>query len=117
MSLVVGRLAVETEDGRDFKKAYNLEGATHVHFEEAYLYPVHQVGWMADFILRQPSITFSMAGDPGQLAPVHQDLCVDSDLWYEHAFAKMFPRRICLQVSKRVPDVADRARMLTCPLQ
>ena len=68
---------------------------------------------MADFILRQPSITFSMAGDPGQLAPVHQDLCVDSDLWYERAFAKMFPRRICLQVSKRVPDEADRGRMLT----
>ncbi len=82
---LVGRLAVETEDGRDFKKAYNLEGATHVHFEEAYLYPVHQVGWMADFLLRQPSITFSMAGDPGQLAPVHQDLCVDSDLCYERA--------------------------------
>ena len=68
---------------------------------------------MAVFILGQPLITFSMAGDPKQIAPVHQDLCVDSDTWYERAFAKMFPRRICLQVSKRVPDEADRARMLT----
>ena len=44
---LVGRMAVETEEGRDCKKAYNLEGVTHIHFEEAYLYPVHQVGWMA----------------------------------------------------------------------
>jgi hypothetical protein len=109
---LVGRLAVETEDGRDFKKAYNLEGITHIHFEEAYLYPVHQVGWMADFITSHPGITFSMAGDPGQLAPVRQDLCVDSDTWYERAFATMFPRRICLRVSKRVNDETDRSRML-----
>ena len=60
---LVGRLVVETEDGRDFKKAYNLAGITHVHVEEAYLYPVHQVGWMADFIERHPGVTFSMAGD------------------------------------------------------
>ena len=67
---LLGRLAagwhwkLRMADG-DLKKAYNLEGVTHVHFEETYLYPVHQVGWMADFILRQPSITFSMTGDPG----------------------------------------------------
>jgi hypothetical protein len=67
---------------------------------------------MADFIRRHPDITFSMAGDPGQLAPVRQDLCVDSDAWYEQAFAAMFPRRICLRVSKRVTDPADRARMV-----
>ena len=105
-------MAVETEEGRDHKKAYNLDGVTHIHFEEAYLYPVHQVGWMASFIKSHPNISVSMAGDPGQLAPVRQDLCVDSDVWYEQAFAKMFPRRICLRVSKRVADEADRARML-----
>ena len=53
-----------------------------------------------------------MAGDPGQIAPVSQDLCVDSDTWYEQAFAKIFPRRISLRMSKRVADEADRARML-----
>ena len=110
---LVGRLAVETESsGRDFKKAYNLDGVTHIHFEEAYLYPVHQVGWMNSFSTKHTNITYSMAGDPGQLAPVRQDLCVDSDAWYEQAFAKMFPRRICLRVSKRVADAADRARMV-----
>ena len=110
---LVGRLAVETEEGHSFKKAYNLAGVTHVHFEEVYLLPVNQVGWIRDFMRKNPRITYSMAGDPGQLAPVRQDLCVDSDLWYEQAFASMFPRRICLQVSKRVADEADRARMLT----
>jgi hypothetical protein len=109
---LVGRLAVETEDGRDLKRAYNLTGVTHVHFEEAYLYPVHQVGWMASFMAKHPDLSYSMAGDPGQLAPVRQDLCVDSDAWYERAFATMFPRRICLRVSKRVTDPADRARMV-----
>ena len=109
---LVGRLAVETEDGRDYKKAYNLDGVTHIHFEEAYLYPVHQVGWMADFMAKHPDLSYSMAGDPGQLAPVRQDLCVDSDAWYEQAFATMFPRRICLRVSKRVTDPADREKMM-----
>ena len=65
--------------GHDHKKAYNLQGVTHIHFEEVYLLPVHQVGWMASFIKSHPNISVSMAGDPGQLAPVHQYLCVDSD--------------------------------------
>ena len=43
---------------------------------------------------------------------MYQDLCVNSDVWYEQAFVSMFPRRICLRVSKRVADEADRARML-----
>jgi hypothetical protein len=110
---LVGRLAVETDEGRSVKKAYNLVGVTHIHFEEVYLLPVQQVGWIRDFMRKNPHITYSMAGDPGQLAPVRQDLCVDSDLWYEQAFASMFPRRICLQISKRVTDEADRCRMLT----
>ena len=107
-------MAVETEEGRDHKKAYNLDGVTHIHFEEAYLYPVHQVGWMASFIKSHPNISVSMAGDPGQLAPVRQELCVDSDTWYEQAFAKMFPRRICLRVSKPVADEADRGCVTSC---
>ena len=110
---LVGRLAVETEDGVSFKKAYNLDGVTHVHFEEVYLYPVHQMGWIRSFLLGHPALTYSEAGDPGQNAPVHQSLSVDSDAWYEMALATMFPRRICLRVSKRVADPGDRARMMS----
>ena len=109
---LVGRLAVETPEGKNTKSPYDCAGITHIHFEEAYLYPTHQVGWIAAFMKKNRGITFSMAGDPGQLLPVKQDLCVDSDVWYENAFATLFPRRICLEVSKRVPDEADRARML-----
>jgi hypothetical protein len=110
---LVGRLAVETPDGRTFKRAYDVAAITHSHFEEPYLYPVEQVGWMREFMRSHArTMSFSMAGDAGQLAPVRQELCVNSDSWYETAFATMFPRRLCLEVSKRVPDPADRARML-----
>ena len=61
-----GRLAVETEDGRELKKAYSLDGVTHIHFEEAYLYPVHQVGWMADFTSRKTGYIFRGLADISQ---------------------------------------------------
>jgi len=93
------------------KRAYDITGVTHVHFEEAYLYTVREVEWLACFMRQHPNLTYTLAGDPGQLTPVHQELRVDSDGWYETALASLFPRRLCLQISKRVTDPADRVRM------
>jgi len=93
------------------KRAYDVTEVTHVHFEEAYLYTVREVEWLATFMRQHPSISYTLAGDPGQLAPVHQELRVDSDGWYEATFASLFPRRLCLQISKRVTDPAERVRM------
>ena len=106
-----GKMVAEVEGGREIKRAYDVTGVTHVHFEEAYLYTIREVEWLATFMRQHPTITYTLAGDPGQLAPVHQELHVDSDGWYETAFAAMFPRRLCLQISKRVTDPADRVRM------
>jgi hypothetical protein len=109
---LIGKMA--TEDGADRKKAYNVDEVTHIHFEEAYLYPVHQLGWVRKFMVskaRTANCTYSMAGDPNQLVPVKQDLAVDSDNWYEIAFASMFPRRLVLEISKRVPNEAEAIRM------
>jgi hypothetical protein len=108
---LVGRLAVETEDGINYKKAYDLQGVTHIFFDEILLYPVNQLGWIREFMRKHPGITFSNAGDSGQNAPVRQELACDSDAWYDMAIATMFPRRIVLQMSKRVTDPTDRARM------
>ena len=71
---LVGRLAVETEEGAAYKKACDLEGVTHVFFDEVYLYPVGQLGWVRDFMRQHPELTYSMAGDPCQNAPVRQEL-------------------------------------------
>ncbi len=106
-----GKIIAETEGEHEVKRAYDVTGVTHVHFEEAYLYTVREVEWLATFMRKHPTITYTLAGDPGQLAPVHQELRVDSDGWYEAAFASLFPRRLCLQISKRVEDPADRVRM------
>ena len=93
-----------------YKKSYNVSGVTHVHFEEAYLYTIREVEWLATFMHEHPDITYTLAGDPGQLMPIYQELRVDSDAWYEMAFASLFPRRLCLQISKRV-NADDRIKM------
>ena len=106
-----GKVAAEAEGDHEVKRAYDVTGVSHVHFEEAYLYTVREVEWLATFMRQHPTITYTLAGDPGQLAPVHQEMRVDSDGWYEATFAALFPRRLCLQISKRVTDPADRVRM------
>jgi hypothetical protein len=109
---LVGRLAVESDDGVTTKKPYDLTGITHVFFDEIYLNPINQLGWIHAFKKKHgATMTFSEAGDPGQNTPVCQTLAVDSDAWYEMALASMFPRCILLEVSKRVRDPADRQRM------
>ena len=65
---------------------------------------------MKKFMDTHKWISFTCAGDPGQLEPVDQRLAVDSDAWYESAFAQMFPRRLTLKVSKRCTG-EDRVRM------
>jgi hypothetical protein len=45
--------------------------------------------------------------------PVQQNLAVDADDWYERAFATMFPRRLVLEVSKRVNDPTEAIQMRT----
>jgi hypothetical protein len=52
-----------------------------------------------------------MAGDPGQLRPVNQNLRVDPDEYYEAIFAELFPRRLTLQYSKRCASVDEGRRM------
>ena len=73
-------------------------------------YSARELGWIKSFMNKHKGISFSAAGDPGQLEPINQRLSVISDEWYEMVFAQMFPRRLTLQVSKRCAG-EDRERM------
>jgi len=108
---LLGKLAVEDHLAKLEKRAHKVDDVTHVHFEEVYLYSAKELGWIKSFMNHKHHISFTAAGDPGQLSPVNQVLA-DSDVWYERAFAQLFPRRLTLQISKRCSG-PDRARMHT----
>tara|TARA_R110000868_G_scaffold230985_4_gene484290 strand:- start:3128 stop:6841 length:3714 start_codon:yes stop_codon:yes gene_type:complete len=110
-SITLHKLLGRGVDEGNTNKPYNLDGITHIHFEEAYLHDIRSVGWMYKFMQSHRQIKFTMTGDPGQIAPPNQTLCVDSDQWYEDAFAKMFKVRMVLKISKRINDMLDRQHM------
>ena len=108
---LVGKIAKDEFTAEKIeKKAYKIDGVTHIHFEEVYLYSARELSWIRNFMLKHKNISYTAAGDPGQLEPVSQQLSADSDAWHEMVFAQMFPRRLTLRVSKRCSG-ADRERM------
>jgi hypothetical protein len=95
------------------KKAFNVEGITHIHFDEIYLCTVRQLAWIGQFMRKhKDTITFTMAGDPGQNLPPGQTLIDPSgaffDAYYEKILAQLFPRRLTLRVSKRCKTEEER---------
>ena len=108
---LVGRIAkAEFTSEKVEKKPYKIDGVTHIHFEEIDLYGERELSWIRKFMLKHTNISYSAAGDPGQLEPIGQQLAVNSDEWYGMALAQMFPRQLTLQVSKRCAG-EDRERM------
>ena len=108
---LVGKIAKDEFTAEKIeKKAYKIDGVTHIHFEEVYLYSARELSWIRNFMLKHKNISYTAAGDPGQLEPVSQQLSADSDAWHQMVFAQMFPRRLTLRVSKRCSG-ADRERM------
>ena len=95
------------------KKGANLDDIIYIYFDEAYLYNIVALGWIAKFIRTvPPTIQFMMAGDPGQLTPINQNLAVDAGQYYENIFAELFPTRIVLCQSKRITDPLERTKMV-----
>lgn len=95
------------------RKGANLDDILYIYFDEAYLYNIVALGWISRFIkTAPPTIQFMMAGDPGQLSPINQNLAVDAGLYYERIFAELFPTRIVLCQSKRITDPLERSKMV-----
>jgi hypothetical protein len=92
---------IEEEDEFKPKSGKDISGIVRIHFEEPYLYTVHQLEWMVTFIRNNPTMNFTMAGDPGQLSPPGQHLAKDYDTYYEYIMGLVFPRRLTLRESKR----------------
>jgi hypothetical protein len=105
---LLGRTVADDEDR---KKAYDLAGITHIHFEEPYLYTVRELEWIRTFMRAHPSFGYTMAGDPGQLRPVSQKLALNDDEYYERIFAELFPHRLTLRYSKRCSTPEEGRRM------
>ena len=107
---LVGRLAVEDHLAKIEKRPHKVDGVTLIHFEEIGLYSARELSWIRTFMNTHKNISFSAAGDLGQLEPINQQLSVNSDEWYEMAIAQMFPRTLTLRVSKRCSG-ENRERM------
>ena len=73
---LVGRLAVEDHLAKIEKRPHKVDGVTHIHFEEVYLPFVRELSWMRTFINTNKNISFSAAGDAGQLELIGQQLPV-----------------------------------------
>jgi hypothetical protein len=106
-----GKIGGDNADGA--KKPLDVSGYKRVVFQEVFLYPTPQRGWILAFCSRHPELAYTGNGDPGQNRPVGEELAMTDAKADAYAFsnlATIFPRRLTLHRNKRC-GAAESARM------